>query len=84
MAYDPQEPMQKTGETFGTFQEKAKGKVNDMREKVDEYYHQGLEKAGEAKKQLERYVQDRPMQSILIASCIALGAGFLIASLVRR
>jgi len=51
-----------------------------LRENAQGYYVQGKRKAGEWGESLEQRVQEKPVQSLLIAA----GAGLLIGLLLRR
>jgi ElaB/YqjD/DUF883 family membrane-anchored ribosome-binding protein len=50
------------------------------REKAQEYYEQGRQKAVELEQNLEEYVRDQPLKSVMIAA----GVGLLLGILWRR
>jgi ElaB/YqjD/DUF883 family membrane-anchored ribosome-binding protein len=55
----------------------ANEKFNDLKQQANEYYDQGRERAQEWEKTLEDYVQEKPIQSILIAAGVGLVLGVL-------
>ena len=58
----------------------AEEKFNNLRDQAAEYYDQGRERAQEWEQNLESYVQDQPIKSLLIAA----GVGALLGFLWRR
>jgi ElaB/YqjD/DUF883 family membrane-anchored ribosome-binding protein len=55
----------------------ANEKFNDLRQQASEYYDQGRERAQEWEQGLEQYVQEKPIQSLLIAAGVGLVLGML-------
>jgi ElaB/YqjD/DUF883 family membrane-anchored ribosome-binding protein len=55
----------------------ANEKFNDLKQQANEYYDQGRERAQEWEKTLEDYVQEKPIQSLLIAAGVGLVLGML-------
>ncbi len=55
----------------------ASEKFNDLKQQANEYYDQGREQAQEWEKGLEQYVQEKPIQSLLIAAGVGLVLGVL-------
>jgi ElaB/YqjD/DUF883 family membrane-anchored ribosome-binding protein len=51
-----------------------------LRQQANDYYAQGRERATEMEQTLEQYVQEKPLQSLLIAA----GVGMLLGVLWRR
>jgi ElaB/YqjD/DUF883 family membrane-anchored ribosome-binding protein len=51
-----------------------------IKENAGEVYHQGVERAKGMEKDLEKRIQDKPLQSLLIA----LGLGFIVGWLFHR
>ena len=64
----------------GQVRDAAKEKFNDLRQSASEYYEQGRERAREWEQNLEAYVQDQPVKSLLIAA----GVGFLLGVIWKR
>jgi ElaB/YqjD/DUF883 family membrane-anchored ribosome-binding protein len=58
----------------------AQEQLGQIRESAAEYYQQGRERAMEWQQNLEDYIREQPLRSILIAA----GAGMLIGVLWRR
>lgn len=58
----------------------ARDGLGSLRENAQDYYVQGKRKVSELEEGLEKYVQDRPIKSLLIAA----GAGLLIGLMLRR
>lgn len=54
----------------------AQEKFNDLRDQASQYYEQGRESAKEWEHNLEQYVQDQPVKSLLIAAGVGLLLGF--------
>jgi ElaB/YqjD/DUF883 family membrane-anchored ribosome-binding protein len=64
----------------GQVRDAAQEKFNDLRDQASEYYDQGRERAQAWEHDLESYVQQQPIKSLLIAA----GAGMLLGILWRR
>lgn len=58
----------------------ATEKMNQLRDQASEYYEEGRQRAQEWEQSLESYVQEKPIQSLLIAA----GAGLLLGMLWKR
>ena len=58
----------------------AQEKLGDARRHADEYLDQGKQKATEIEDQIEEYIRNKPLKSMLIAA----GAGALIGFLLGR
>ena len=58
----------------------ASEKYNDLRDQASQYYEEGRQRAIEWEQGLEQYVQDKPIQSLLMAA----GVGFLLGILWKR
>jgi ElaB/YqjD/DUF883 family membrane-anchored ribosome-binding protein len=52
-------------------------KINDLKDQANQYYQQGRDHAQEWEKGLEEYVQEKPLQSLLIAAGVGLVLGLL-------
>jgi ElaB/YqjD/DUF883 family membrane-anchored ribosome-binding protein len=55
----------------GQVRDAASEKFNQLRDQASEYYEQGRQRAQEWEQGLEEYVQQKPLQSLLIAAGIA-------------
>jgi len=55
----------------------ASEKFNDLRDQARDYYEQGRDRAREWEQGLEDYVQEKPIQSLLIAAGVGMLFGFL-------
>jgi ElaB/YqjD/DUF883 family membrane-anchored ribosome-binding protein len=55
----------------------ANEKFNDLKQQANDYYDQGRERAQEWEQGLEQYVQEKPIQSLLIAAGVGLVLGML-------
>jgi ElaB/YqjD/DUF883 family membrane-anchored ribosome-binding protein len=64
----------------GHLRDAAKEQVDTLRERAHDYVEQGRKKAMGWEKELESYVEERPLKALLIAA----GAGILIGYLWRR
>ena len=60
--------------------EQAAEKYNELRDTATQYYQQGRERATEWEQNLESYVQEKPIQAILMAA----GVGVLLGLLWKR
>ena len=58
----------------------ASEKFEQLRQQANDYYEQGRERAREWEQGLEQYVQEKPIQSLLIAA----GVGMFLGLLWRR
>lgn len=58
----------------------ASEKIGQLRDRASEYYEQGRRRAAEWEQNLESYVQEKPIQSLLIAA----GVGMLLGIFWRR
>ncbi len=79
------------GETAGQVQENLRdlgGQVRDaatekygqLRDQATDYYEQGRQRATEMEQSLEQYVQEKPIQALLMAA----GVGMLLGVLWKR
>lgn len=64
--------------------EAVREKLHDVQEATGEYYEKGVAKARELESVIESYVRGKPIQSVLIAAGVFLGAGLLIGALVKK
>ncbi len=55
----------------------ATQKYEELRDSASEYYEQGKERAREWEHSLEQYVQEKPLQAVLIAAGIGVVLGLL-------
>ena len=60
--------------------DQAKEKYNQLSDQARDYYDQGRQKAQEWEQGLESYIQEKPLQSVLIAA----GVGVLLGLLWKR
>jgi len=60
--------------------DQASEKYNQLRDQAADYYQQGRQRAEEWEQGLEQYVQEKPIQSLLIAA----GVGMLLGILWKR
>ena len=67
-------------ELGGQVREAASEQYHNLRQQASEYYEQGRQRAQEWEQGLEQYVQEKPIQSLLIAA----GVGMLLGILWRR
>jgi ElaB/YqjD/DUF883 family membrane-anchored ribosome-binding protein len=58
----------------------AQEKIGEIRNRASEYYQQGRERLSDWEQDLEGYVRERPLQSLLIAA----GVGVVLGLLWRR
>ena len=58
----------------------ATEKYSELRDQAADYYEQGRRRATEMEESLEHYVQEKPIQSLLIAA----GVGMLLGILWKR
>ena len=64
----------------GQVKDAAKEQYERLRDQANEYYEHGREQAREWQQNLETYVQEQPVKSLLIAA----GVGVLLGMLWRR
>lgn len=74
------EAVQNVREMGSQVREAAREKLENLRDQASEYYDQGREKAQEWEQNLESYIQDQPVKSLLIAA----GVGFLLGVIWKR
>ncbi len=67
-------------ELGGKARDAAAESFENLRGQAGEYYEQGRERAREMEQSLEQYVQEKPIQSLLIAA----GIGMLLGILWKR
>jgi ElaB/YqjD/DUF883 family membrane-anchored ribosome-binding protein len=60
--------------------DQARDKYNELSDSAREYYDQGRQKAQEWEQGLESYIQEKPLQAVLIAA----GVGVLLGLLWKR
>ena len=65
---------------LGNVKEKAAAYVDEGKHKTTEFYEQGKKKASEVEDQVESYIREKPLKSVLIAA----GAGVLLGFLLSR
>ena len=75
-----QQAKQAASEQIGQIRDTASEYYQQGREKAAEYYEQGREKAMELEQNLEGYIREQPVKSVLIAA----GIGLLLGMLWRR
>jgi ElaB/YqjD/DUF883 family membrane-anchored ribosome-binding protein len=75
-----QQARQAANEQIGQLRDTAADYYQQGREKAAEYYQQGREKAVEFEQNLEGYIREQPVKSVLIAA----GVGLLLGILWRR
>ncbi len=64
----------------GQVRDTATQQYEQMRDQATEYYEQGRQRALDMEQSLEQYVQEKPIQSLLIAA----GVGMLLGILWKR
>src|SRR5689334_18741373 len=64
----------------GQVRDTATQQYEQLRQQAGDYYEQGRQRAMEMEQSLEQYVQEKPIQSLLIAA----GAGMLLGILWKR
>jgi ElaB/YqjD/DUF883 family membrane-anchored ribosome-binding protein len=67
-----------------SFRDTAERAIHTVREGAEEAYEKGVEKARDFGETIENYVQEKPIQSLLIAAAVALGVGVVAGTLIRR
>jgi ElaB/YqjD/DUF883 family membrane-anchored ribosome-binding protein len=60
--------------------DQAREKYNELSDQAHNYYEQGRQKAQEVEEGLESYIQEKPLQAVLIAA----GVGVLLGLLWKR
>ena len=60
--------------------DQATQQYDQLREQAGEYYEQGRQRAMEMEQNLEQYVQEKPIQALLMAA----GVGLLLGILWKR
>jgi ElaB/YqjD/DUF883 family membrane-anchored ribosome-binding protein len=60
-----------------TARDAANEKISDLKQQASDYYEQGRGQAEEWEQGLERYVQEKPIQALLIAAGVGLVLGVL-------
>ena len=61
----------------GQVRDAATEKYEQLRDQASEYYEQGRQRAQEWEQGLEQYVQEKPIQSLLIAAGVGMMLGLL-------
>ena len=64
----------------GQVRDTATQQYEQLRQQAGDYYEQGRQRAMEMEQSLEQYVQEKPIQSLLIAA----GVGMLLGMLWKR
>ncbi len=64
----------------GQVRDAAREKYDELRETAGEYYEQGRQRAEEWEHSIESYVQEKPLQSLVIAA----GVGLLLGLFWKR
>ena len=64
----------------GQVRDAAREKYSQMTDQAQQYYEQGRQKAQEWEEGLESYIQEKPLQAVLIAA----GVGVLLGLLWKR
>lgn len=64
----------------GQVRDAAREKYDQLSDQAQDYYQQGRQKAQEWEEGLESYIQEKPLQSVLIAA----GVGVLLGLLWKR
>lgn len=62
----------------------ARTKMGEIRDRLGEYYEEGVSRARTLESDLEGAIRRKPVQSILIAAGVAAGIGLLIGYLSAR
>jgi ElaB/YqjD/DUF883 family membrane-anchored ribosome-binding protein len=78
------EQVQQVGQNLrdlgGQVRDQAREKYNQLSDQAQEYYQEGREKAQQWEQGLESYIQEKPLQAVLIAA----GVGCLLGLLWKR
>lgn len=80
MADQAQQAGQNLRDLGGQVRDAAREKYQQLSDQAQEYYQQGRQKAQEWEEGLESYIQEKPLQAVLIAA----GVGVLIGLLWKR
>ena len=80
IAEQAQQMGQQLRDLGGQVRDQAREKYNQLSDQAQEYYEQGRQKAQEWEESLESYIQEKPLQSVLIAA----GVGVLLGLLWKR
>jgi ElaB/YqjD/DUF883 family membrane-anchored ribosome-binding protein len=80
VAEQAQQVGQNLRELGGQVRDQAREKYNELSDQAQQYYEQGRRKAEEIEKGLEAYIQEKPLQAVLIAA----GVGVLLGLLWKR
>ena len=64
----------------GQVRDQAQQKYNELSDQARDYYEQGRQKAQEWEQGLESYIQEKPLQAVMIAA----GVGVLLGLLWKR
>ena len=64
----------------GQVRDQATEQYNQLRDQASEYYEHGRQRAMEMEQSLEQYVQEKPIQALLMAA----GVGLLLGVLWKR
>jgi len=75
-----QQVQQNIRDMGGQVRDMASEQYQNLRDQASEYYEQGRQRAQEWEQGLESYVQEKPIQSLLIAA----GVGMLLGILWKR
>lgn len=67
-------------EMGGQARDAAREQYENLRDQASEYYEAGRQRAQEWEQNLENYVQEQPVKSLLIAA----GVGFLLGAIWKR
>lgn len=63
---------------YETGKDRAQEYLETGRERAQEYYEMGRERAMEYEQQVENYIREKPLQSVLIAAGVGAVLGFLL------
>jgi ElaB/YqjD/DUF883 family membrane-anchored ribosome-binding protein len=80
MADQAQQTGQNLRDLGGQVRDAAREKYQKLSDQAQDYYEQGRQKAQEWEEGLENYIQEKPLQAVLIAA----GIGMLIGLLWKR
>ena len=61
----------------GQVRDQAREKYNELSDSAHQYYEQGRQKAQEWEQGIESYIQEKPLQAVLIAAGVGLILGML-------
>jgi ElaB/YqjD/DUF883 family membrane-anchored ribosome-binding protein len=77
-------PGEQLRERAGQVAEAAGERLEEMRQAGEEYYQKGLRQARELEGNVEHYIREHPVGSLLMAAGIAACLGVLVGSFLRR